>query len=206
MPGLWLRSVTGLGAARVSLRGWRPVPRPAGRAGRERGRRRSGCSWHADADLGGRGAGGDAASGGGEGRAGLGFPVAVPVAVDDDPVFPEDMHGAVTEGGGHGGGQAGGGGTGPDAGQGSAASGSEGNLPGLDRLAGEAALAGGGCLAGGGAGQGPGQFGGADPGGVLLIDQLRGPGAEDRPAEGPAPVMADLASLRQVSDPGHRQA
>ena len=88
--GLWLRSVTGTGAVRVSLPGGRPVPGPAvsGRdSGIRNGRRWSGRGRPADADLGGRGAGGDGASGGGEGRPGFGLAVAVPVPAGDDAAF-----------------------------------------------------------------------------------------------------------------------
>ena len=142
----------------------------------------------------------------GNGRAGFGLAVAVPVPAGDDAAFAEVVQGAAVQGRGDGGGQAGGGGTGPGAVQAGAAGGGEGDVPGLHRLPGEAALAGGGGLAGGGAGQGADELGAADPGGVLLIDQL---GVFERrigPAEGPAPAMADLASFSAVSDPVHRQA
>src|SRR5580704_4358389 len=162
-----------MGVARVSLPGGRPVPRHRlFRAGNQRGRR-SGRNWRADADLGGRGAGGDVAAGGGEWLAGLGLAVAVPVPAGDDAAFAEVVQGAAMQGGGGGGGQAGGGGAGPGAVQAGAAGGGEGDVPGLYRLPGVAALAGGGGPAGGGAGHGADELGAADPGGVLLVDQLR---------------------------------
>ena len=82
------------------------------------------------------------------------------------------------------------------------AGGGEGDVPGLHRLPGEAALAGGGGLAGGGAGQGADELGAADPGGVLLIDQLRGFGAEDRPGGRPGAGDGGLGFLQRGLEPG----
>ena len=130
----------------------------------------------------------------------------MPVAVDDDAALAEGAQGVAVEGPGHGGGQARGGGAGADAGQGGAAGGGEGDLAGLDLASGEAALAGGGGLAGGGAGQGADELGAADPGGVLGAISSGVAERKIGPVEGPAPVMADFASFRAVSDPVHRQA
>ena len=67
------------------------------------------------------------------------------------------------------------------------------------------ALAGGHGDRRGGAGCRAGQLGGGHPGGVFLRDQG---GEADRsigPVDGPAPLIADLASFKAVSDPIHRQ-
>ena len=67
------------------------------------------------------------------------------------------------------------------------------------------ALAGGDSDGRGGAGGGAGQFHGDHPGGVLLSGQGRGLERSMGPVDGPAPVIADLASFRVVSEPIHRQ-
>ena len=94
---------------------------------------------------------------------------------------------------------------GPGGGDDGAARGGERDLPGVDGLAGALALAGGDGDRRGGAGCRAGQLGGGHPGGVLLGDQGGGADRSIGPVDGPAPLIADLASFRQVSDPIHRQ-
>ena len=104
-----------------------------------------------------------------------------------------------TAGPGQRGGEAGGGRAGSGGGDDGAAGGGGRDLPGLHGLVGAAARAGGDCGRGGGAG------GGDHPGGVLLGHQGGDPERSIAPVEGPAPLIADLASFSVVSEPIHRQ-
>ena len=84
-----------------------------GCGGMKRGGRGSGGDGAADADLGGRGGGGQARPAGREARPGLGFPVAVSVAVDIDAAAGQAGQGVIAVRFGQRGGQAGGGRAGP---------------------------------------------------------------------------------------------
>ena len=57
----------------------------------------------------------------------------------------------------------------------------------------------------GGAGGSPGQLDGGHPGGMLLVTRAWDADRSIGPVDGPAPLMADLASFRAVSEPIHRQ-
>ena len=56
------------------------------------------------------------------------------------------------------------------------------------------------------AGEGAGQLGAADPCGVLLVNQLRGFRAEDRPGGRPGAGDGGLGFLQRGLEPVHRQA
>ncbi len=112
----------------------------------------------ADADLDWGGAGGQAWPGVREAEPGLGLPVTVPVAVDDDAAAGQASQRAIPAGPGQRGGQACGGRAGAGGGDDGAAGGGEGDLPGTDGLAGPAALARGDRVRGGGPRGGAGQF------------------------------------------------
>ena len=159
-----------MAAARLSGR-VRRVPGPGdvlveGRDGAGSGR------GAADVQVGGCGAGGDAARGVRERLPGFDLVVAVAVPVGGDPGGGDHGQGVVVGGGPGGCGQRGGGGPGPDGGDQGAAGGGERQVPGRDRLAGAGAFAERCGDGGGGAGGGVDEFGGGGPGGVLLADQL----------------------------------
>ena len=166
---------------------------------------RSGGDGAADADLGFRGEDGNARPAGREARPGLGLPVAVPVAVGVYAPAGEAGQDGVAVRLGQRGGQAGGGRAGPGSGDDRAACGGKRDLARVHGLAGALALSGRDGDRRGGAGCCAGQLDGGDPGGVLLGDEGRAGGAEHRAGGRAAPLIADLASFRQVSDPIHRQ-
>ena len=138
-----------------------------------------------------------------EAEPGLGLAVAVPVPGDPAPGQGIEDAGPVR--GNQASLQAGGGRPGAGRADDGAAGGGERDLPQVHGKPGAAALAGRGGDRGGVPRYGAGEFGGDDPGGVLLGDQRRGSGAEHRPVDGPASRIADLASFGAVSDPIHRQ-
>src|SRR5215208_3585291 len=126
----------------------------------------------ADVHLGGGGAGGDAARGVRERLPAFDLVVAAAMSVGGDPGGGDYGQGALVGGGPGGCGQRGGGRPGPHGGDQDAAGGGERQVPGGDRLAGAGTFAERLGDGGGGAGGGVDEFGGDDPGGVLLADQL----------------------------------
>jgi hypothetical protein len=134
----------------------------------------SGGQGLADADLGWRGAGGQARPARREAGPGLGLAVAVPVPVDLDAAPGQASQDGVPVGRGEGGGQAGGRGAGPGGGDDGPAGSGERDLTGVHWLAGAASPAGRDGDRRSGAGGSAGQFDGSYPGGVLLRGQSRG--------------------------------
>src|SRR5689334_22660904 len=162
-----------MAAARLSGR-VRRAPGPGdvlveGRDGAGSGR---GVESPADVHVRGGGAGGDVAGGVWERLPGFDLVVAVAVPVGGDPGGGDQGQGALVGGGPGGCGQRGGGGAGPHGGDQGAAGGGERQVPGRDRLARAGAFAERRGEGGGGAGGGVDEFGGDDPGGVFLADQL----------------------------------
>lgn len=135
----------------------------------------------ADVQVGGCGAGGDTAGGVRERLPAFDLVVAVVMSVGADPGGGDHGQGVVVGGGPGGFGDGGGGGPGPHGGDQGATGGGERQMPGRDGLPGAEALLEGCGDGGGAAGGGVDEFGGDDPRGVLLADQLRGGGAQDRP-------------------------
>ena len=118
--------------------------------------------------------------------------VAVAVPVGGDPGGGDHGQGALVGGGPGGFGQRGGGGPGPHGGDQGAAGGGERQVPGRDGLPGAGAFPEGRGDGGGAAGGGVDEFGGDDPGGVLLADQLGVGRAQDRPGAGSGVVDGRL--------------
>src|SRR3954454_13723496 len=126
----------------------------------------------ADVHVRGGGAGGDAARGMRKRLPGFDLVVAVAVPVGGDAGGGDQGQGALVGGGPGGCGQRGGGGAGPYGGDQGSPGGGERQVPGRDGLTGAGALLERCGDGGGAAGGGVDEFGGGDPGGVLLADQL----------------------------------
>ena len=142
---------------------------------------RSGRGGAADVQVGGCGAGGDAAGGVPERLPGLNLWSRWRCRSVVTRAVPSTVRAQVVGGGPGGFGERGGGGTGADGADQGAAGGGERQVPGPHALPGTRALGERRGDGGGGASGGADEFGGGDPGGVLLADQFGGGGAQDRP-------------------------
>ena len=186
----------------------RPGPRAGGciSTGREccEEERDSGGERLADADLGDRGVGGQARPAGREARPGLGLAVAVPVAVDLDAAAGQAGQDAVPARGERGG-QAGGGRAGPDGGDDRAPGGGERDLPGVHGLAGALALRAGTAIAAAARAAARASSTAVTQAACSWATRAGDCERSIGPVDGPAPLIADLASFREVSDPIHRQ-
>ena len=167
--------------------------------------RGSGGDRLADADLGDRGLGGDARAAGGEAWPGFGLAVTVPVTVDLDAAAGQAGQDAAAAGGDRGGGQAGGGRPGPGGGGDRAAGGGEGDLAGVDGLAGVLPLPAGTAIAAAARAVARASSTAVTQAACSWATRAGDPERSIAPVDGPAPLIADLASFSAVSDPIHRQ-